>query len=144
MPNQSGYDVRWFIPIKADVGIGLSVDDVSIGGTDHQTAVKLKAWLVAREWPRGTVFEVRHHARRVTSVRCFAGQISAWRPAERKLPLGSDIELPRSRRSELQIFEAMVERALDFATSRELIDEDTAEEIQREVLQSVLSEAATR
>jgi len=138
------YRVRWFTPINAELAVGLSVDDVSIGGTEHPSGAKLKAWLTAQEWPVGTVFEVSRRAGPGTTVRCFSGQIAAWQPNERKLPLGSAIELPRSCRSQLQIFEAMLERAMDYALSRDLLDAETAIEIQQAVMQSVLKEAAQR
>lgn len=135
------YRLRWYIPVKTDVGAGLSVDDVSIGGTDHPTASTLKGWAMARTWPRGAVFEITRQARPGDSVRCYLGQIAAWQPSKRKLPLGSLIDLPRSRRSELQIFEALVQRAFTFARSRNLLKSEVADEMEQAIIEVVFKRA---
>ncbi len=138
------YRLRWYITFKAEIAPGLSVDDVSIGGTEHMTAADLKSSLNRREWPVGTIFEITRRGRPEKTVRCFIGQISAWQASKRKLPLGSLIDLPRSRRSALQIFESFIQHAFDFAKSRELLEIEVAAEIERLVIQTVFRKAADR
>ncbi len=137
------YRVLWFTPTKASVGAGTLVDDVAIGSMECASPGQLKRWIIARDWPKTTVFEVtRITARGEKTVRCYLTHIAAWPVSKQQLPLGSNIDLPSSRRSELQTFEAMLDSAMDYAKQRELLSRDVTSEVRRALLNVVIKEAA--
>lgn len=136
------YGLRWHIPRKESIASGIIIDDVSIGGIEHVTATELKTWVLARDWPPLTVFEVTRRDSQASAVRCHLGHIRDWRVSQRKLPLGSSLDLPASRRSELQIFGAMIDAAFEYAKKRSLLEAVIAEDIQAALLQLVMKKAA--
>lgn len=137
--SPSRYTVRWHIPITRPKG-QVPGADLQVGSCEAASASELKLWILARDWPAATIFEViRKTPKEEAEVRCRLNGIRDWRTSRDPVPLGSDLKLPTSRQTKSLIFKGLLGRALDYAVDNKLIDEVYAETVEATVFSRIAS-----
>lgn len=141
--KQALYRILAHTPVMRSTSFGAPIGDVSIHGIEDDCPAGLRQWVVAQSWPTGTIFEVCRTGRNGDRlVRSTQGQIAAWRTSRDAMPLGSDINLPRSSRCEFQTFESMLAFSLRYAVEHGLMTSAGTDRLQDAILNELAANLA--